>query len=145
MKECPNIDSLTTIGAALDWDVDNHLRHLISCQHCAEQLRLLQSTHHSFAIEETVSDDVVAKIAHLMSAEAAHEKARSQRVQKLGFGIEALLAGFTAVAIANGGGVGLSESVSLMIFALAGSAVLAYRVFASSQSSASRSSGPSIQ
>ena len=145
MNQCPNIDSLATLCAALDWNADNQLRHLVSCEHCLEQLRLLEATHRSFAISEEVGDDVVAKITHLISAEAAHEKARSQRAQKLGFGIEALLAGLTAVTIANGGGVGLSESVSATIFALAGSSVLAYRVFASSQSSASRSSGPSIQ
>ena len=145
MKECPTADALTSIGAALDWDVDAGLRHVINCDDCGQQLRVLQLTHESMTKSEEVGADVVAKISHLITAEAAHERARDARKQNLGKAIEALLAGITAVAIGNGGGGGLSSGVSVAVFAMAATAVLAYRVLFSSQATASRSSAPSIQ
>jgi hypothetical protein len=145
MKQCPGTDALASIGAALDWNTAEGLRHLISCDKCSAQLRTMQMTHAAFAKTEVVNDDVVAKITHLISVEATNERERGRRVRNIGWGVEAALAGATALTVANGGSSELSSAVSAIVFALAATGVLAYRVFASSQLNASRSSGASIQ
>ena len=142
---CPSADALTTIAGALDWDVEHGLQHLNTCRACVEQLRTLQVTHQVFEESVAVSDDVVAKITHLISAEAQHEAAREQRRHTFGNVIEAVLAGVTGVVVASGGGVGLSGSVTALVFTAVATAVFAYRVFASSQAVASRNSPASIQ
>lgn len=142
---CPSADALTTIAGALDWDVEHGLQHLNRCSACAEQLRALQFTHDAFNERVAVGDDVVTRITHLISAEARHEKTREQRRHKLGNVIEAGLAGLTGVVAASGGGVGLSGGATAVVFAAVATAVFGYRVFASSQATASRNSPASIQ
>jgi hypothetical protein len=142
---CLGADVLTTIANALDWDVEHGLRHLNTCNICGDQLRALQVTHDAFAESVAVSDDVVAKITHLISAEADHEQARERRRHKLGNIVEALLAGLTGVMVASGGGVGMSGSATALVFAAVATTVFGYRAFASSHASASRNSAASIQ
>jgi hypothetical protein len=143
--KCPSADALATIGGALDWDVDHGLHHLNTCASCAEQLRALQITHDAFEASVALSNDVVAKITHLISAEAQHEQTREHRRYKLGNVIEAVLAGLTGVVVASGGGVGLSGTAAALVFAAVATAVFGYRVLASSQANASRNSPASIQ
>jgi hypothetical protein len=142
---CPSADALTTIAGALDWEVERGLHHLNTCSACAEQLRALQFTHDAFGESVAVGDDVVARITHLISAEARHEAAREHRRHTLGNVIEAVLAGATGVVVASGGGVGLSGGATALVFAAVATAVFGYRVFASSQADASRNSPASIQ
>jgi hypothetical protein len=142
---CPGADALATIAGALDWDVQHGLQHLNTCNACAEQLRALQFTHDAFEDSIPLGDDVVARITHLVSVEARHDKTREQRRYKLGNAIEAALAGLTGVVVASGGGVGLSGGATTVVFAAVAAVVFGYRVFASSHASASRSSPASIQ
>ena len=145
MSECPSADALTTIADALDWDVEHGLRHLNTCGACAEQLQALQHTHDAFEETVAVSDDVVAKITHLIAAERVHESSHEQRRNKLGNVIEALLAGLTGVVVVSGGGIGGSGAAVALVFGAVATTVFAYRVFASSHVKASRNSSASIQ
>lgn len=142
---CPGADALATIAAALDWNVEHGLRHLDTCAVCAEQLHALQLTHDAFEERVAVSDDVVARISHLIAAEAQQETRRERQRNKLGNVIEAILAGLTGVVVASSGGVGVARAATVLIFGAVAMSVFAYRVFASSQATASRSSSPSIQ
>lgn len=133
MSQCPSADTLATIAAALDWNTDNGLRHLTTCANCIEQMRLVQSAHAAFDQELPVGDDVVAKISHLISAEAAHERGREQRKAQIGNGIEALLAGLTGVAVVSGGGINMPGGAMAAVFGTVAMVVLGYRAFASSR------------
>jgi hypothetical protein len=135
MSECPSVDALTTIAGALEWNTDAGLRHLATCPNCIEQMRLLQVTHEAFEFREDVGDDVVAKITHLMSTEAAQEGVREQRRNRIGNLIEALLAGLTGVAVVGGGGVNMPGAATVGVFGTVAVIVLAYRAFASSETS----------
>lgn len=147
MNECPGTDALTTIASALEWDVDNGVRHLNSCATCAEQLRALQVTRESYDESIEVSRQDVDGILRKISVAADQERTRDRRKHTVGNFVEAMLAGGTAVTVlsASGSGVSAAALPGALTFAVVAAAVFSYRVFASSQATASASSSPSIQ
>jgi lysozyme family protein len=145
MSECPGTDALTTIASALDWDVENGVRHLSSCPNCAQQLHALQVTYEVYDESENFAAKDVDRIMHKIAGEAEREHVRDRKKQTVANVIEALLAGGTAVTVLNASGSGAAPAASALTFAIVATALFAYRVFASSHAIASRSSSPSIQ
>ena len=145
MTECPSTDALTTIADALAWDVDAGLRHLASCSKCAVELDALQTTHVAYEEQQVVAGDVVADITTALSNAARVERARQQQKQSIGNIIEAILAGATALAVASGGGMAITNPGAVAIFAVVASGLFGYRVLTSSHSMDVRNSSPSIQ
>lgn len=147
MSECPGTDALTTIASALDWDVENGMRHLNSCAACAEQLRALQITRESYEESAEIGRQDVDRILRTVSAAADRERMRNRRKHAVGNVIEAMLAGGTAVTVLNasGAGAGADALPATLTFVVVALALLSYRVFASSHATASANSSPSIQ
>ena len=145
MSNCPGTDALTTIAGALEWNVEDGLRHLSTCPDCVQQLRTVQSAHAAYEERAEVPERVVAMINHTLTQAAAQETARGRRAQSIGNLVEAMLAGGTAVAVLNAGGLSASLDVSATIFAMVATSLFGYRVWRSSQATASTSSSPSIQ
>jgi hypothetical protein len=145
MTRCPGTDALTTIASALEWDVEDGMRHLSSCAACAAQLHALQATHEAFEETSEVAGADVDRIMSAIAQQAEQEHTRGRRAQTLGDVIEALLAGATAVTVVSASGAPAPQAINALTFVIVASALFAYRVFFSSQSSASRSSSPSIQ
>jgi hypothetical protein len=145
MTSCPGTDALATIAGALEWDVEQGIKHLSRCETCASNLHALRSVHEAFDVREEVPESVVASIAGAITQSARRERARGKRVQSLGDVIEATLAGFTALAVVNTGGLEVGAAVNASVFAVVATSLFAYRVLRSSHSTAVRSSSPSIQ
>jgi hypothetical protein len=145
MNDCPGTDALTTIASALEWDVEDGLRHLSSCADCAQQLRIVQTTHAAYEEHEVVPDSMVALITKQLAEQAAHETVRGRRAQSLANVVEALLAGGTAVTVLNTGGLSTPIDLSATVFAMVATSLFSYRVWRSNQATASASSAPSIQ
>ena len=145
MTSCPGTDALATIAGALDWDVEQGIKHLSNCESCASNLDALRSVHAGFDVREEVPENVVANIAAAITESARQERARGKRVQSLGDVIEAALAGFTALAVVNTGGLEVGAAVNASVFAVVATSLFAYRVLRSNHSTAARSSSPSIQ
>ena len=51
MNRCLDGDTLVSLGAALDWDIDEGLRHAVDCQSCQQQLRQLSELHRDLTEE----------------------------------------------------------------------------------------------
>lgn len=145
MTHCPGTDALATIAGALEWDVEQGIKHLSSCESCASNLHALRSVHDTFDVREEVPESVVAGIRAAISASAQQESARGKRVQSFGDVIEAALAGLTALAVVNTGGLDVGSTVNASVFVVVATSLFAYRVMRSNHSTAVRSSSPSIQ
>ena len=145
MNHCPGTDALTTIAGALEWDVEQGIAHLGSCASCGGQLRALRDVRTAYAAEERLPDVVTQKITAALAEAAALERTRRKRSQNLGDVVEALLAGGTALAILNTGGMDVPAVLSAAVFAVVATSLFSYRVIRSSHSTAVRSSSPSIQ
>lgn len=67
MNRCLDEDTLVSLGAALDWDTDEGLRHVVDCQSCQQQLRQLSELHRDLTEEMKprpgFTDDVIRSIA----------------------------------------------------------------------------------
>ncbi|MCH7475723.1 MAG: hypothetical protein IIA27_13775 [Gemmatimonadetes bacterium] len=66
MNRCLDEDTLVSLGAALDWDPDEGLRHVVDCQSCQQQLRQLSQLHRDLTEEMKprlgFTDDVIRSI-----------------------------------------------------------------------------------
>ncbi len=66
MSRCLDMDSLVTIGAALDWKAEEALHHLMECENCQVQLRQLTALHDALAEKAEpapgFSDEVVGTL-----------------------------------------------------------------------------------
>ena len=51
MNRCLDEDTLVSLGAALDWDTDEGLRHVVECRSCRQQLRQLSELHRDLTEE----------------------------------------------------------------------------------------------
>jgi hypothetical protein len=95
MKSCLDLDTLTSVGQALDWDVVQ-LDHVHGCDECRAQLEVLKTTRALLTEEESVrpgfADGVMAAIAH----RTHHE----QRAKAWIAWLNPALAGMTAVVVA---------------------------------------------
>ncbi|HEY0305854.1 MAG TPA: hypothetical protein VGC44_12860 [Longimicrobiales bacterium] len=145
MTNCPGADALATIAGALEWDVEQGIKHLSSCEVCGEQLRALRAVRVAYDVREDVPASVVARIGDAIGAAAARERTRGKRTQSLGDIIEAVLAGLTALTLLSTGGMDVPVAVGAGVFGLVATSLFAYRVTRSSHATAVRSSSGSIQ
>jgi hypothetical protein len=136
MTNCPGTDALATIAGALEWDVEQGLKHLSSCEACSEELRALRDVRVAYDEREAVPESVVSRIGSAIDAVAARERARGQRVHNLGDLVEAALAGLTAVTLLSTGGVDVPLLMRAGVFALVATSLFAYRTIRSSHSTA---------
>jgi glycerol dehydrogenase-like iron-containing ADH family enzyme len=128
MSKCPGTDALTTIASALEWDVEQGLRHVNTCPECAEQLRALQLTHQAYEEGEEVSPVEVNSIVAALADARAAEHVRNRRTSRIGDVVEALLAGGTAVTVLNATGTAAPTSVAVATFGVVAMGLLGYRV-----------------
>jgi predicted anti-sigma-YlaC factor YlaD len=90
---CPDTDSLITIGAAIEWRIDEFLDHLRDCSDCRENLRNLSVVQ--VALSE-VSQPHPATLSRAM-ADVTTADARIERFWKtISLSLTPLFAGFTA-------------------------------------------------
>ena len=136
MSNCPGTDALATIAGALEWEVDEGLKHLTSCTACGEQLRALRDVHSAYEAHEPVPESVLARVNAVIADEAAGERAKHRKVQNLGDLVEAILAGVTALAVVNTGGINVPAALSAAVFAVVATSLFAYRTIRSSHSTA---------
>ena len=145
MNSCPGTDALATIAGALEWDVETGIRHLSSCESCAHQLGVLRDVRLAYEIDAPLPAGMERRITSALHEAAFREEKRTRRAQGIGDLIEAILAGATALAVVNTGGVDVSAAVSAGVFAVVATSLFAYRVIRSTHATAVRSSSPSIQ
>jgi anti-sigma factor RsiW len=62
MTDCLDSDILTAVGQALDWDVDEPLDHLGTCQSCRATLATLAATRNTLARQVAVDPKLVDRI-----------------------------------------------------------------------------------
>lgn len=127
MKRCPGTDALTTIASALEWDVEDGVRHLNTCPECAQQLRALQLTYLSYEESAEVSPAETNSIMHAIAEAGKRERAVTRRKGAIGDFVEALLAGGTAVTVLNGFGGGVPSNALVLTFAIVATALFGYR------------------
>ena len=145
MTNCPGTDALATIAGALEWDVEQGIKHLSTCETCARNLHALRSVHDTYDVREEVPETVLTRISATITESAQQERARGKRVQSLGDVIEAALAGLTALVVVNTGGLEVGAAANASVFAVVATSLFAYRVLRSNHATAVRSSSPSIQ
>ncbi len=73
MTDCLDSDTLTAVGQALDWDVDEPLDHLGACASCRASLATLAATRHALAKEELVAPELVDRIMTQLPVHQAEE------------------------------------------------------------------------
>ena len=95
MKLCLDLDTLTSLGQALDWDVAQ-LDHVHGCDECRAQLEALKTARALLTDEEPVRPD----FADGVMAAIARRANREQPVKAWIAWINPVLAGMTAVAVA---------------------------------------------
>jgi hypothetical protein len=99
MNTCLSTDAILAVGAALEWDVPNGLRHLENCEECRAQLEALRLTRAGFTDSEPVDATVVQRISAAVSSLAREERANAERRARWVMPVEGLLGGVTALII----------------------------------------------
>lgn len=94
MKRCLDVDRLVTLGAAVDWKVEELLEHLLACSDCREQLGRLATVHDTLNTEEPAPPELVAAVISDMSFRQAR---RASIGRSLTRSLTALLAGMTTL------------------------------------------------
>jgi predicted anti-sigma-YlaC factor YlaD len=136
MSDCPGTDALATIAGALEWDVDEGVKHLTSCDACREQLRALRDVYVAYEASESVPEHVLARVGSAVAHEAARERSRGRKVENVGDVIEAILAGATAMAVLQTGGLDVPAALRIVVFGVVATSLFAYRTIRSSHSTA---------
>ena len=99
MTDCLDNDTLTAVGQALGWDVDERLDHLGACQSCRATLATLAATRHALAKEEVVAPELVDRIMTALPVNQA-EETRSARMWNPVVVLNAGLVMITTMAVA---------------------------------------------
>ena len=99
MTDCLDSDTLAAVGQALDWDVDEPLDHLCTCQSCRVSLATLAATRHALAEEELVARELVDRIMTQLPVDQA-EKPGSARTWKPVMVLNAGMVMITTMAVA---------------------------------------------
>lgn len=115
MSECPDTDAITTIGSALNWNVQEELRHLQTCDDCRDRIDVLQATHAAFSAVEAIGDAVLARIPAALGAEARSERTRIRTTRRRAAVVEALLAGAAAPIALITSGVTIGSAAAGML------------------------------
>lgn len=114
MTICIDLDDLVSLGAALDWDVEQQLVHITSCETCKTRMRELQTLH------EIMSEDIEPRagfardVVDILPMKKRSKSAVGGRVVTL---INALLASatsFFAAALVSSGVPGFSVDLPML-------------------------------
>ena len=73
MKSCLNEDTLLSIGRALEWDLEEGLRHLHGCDRCGDTLADLRNLDRLLDRREAVDPELTARVMTALEAEMAAE------------------------------------------------------------------------
>jgi predicted anti-sigma-YlaC factor YlaD len=108
MRGCLDRDALVTLGAALDWEIEERLRHLAECESCRAELKRLATVHSVLGEELQPAPGFADRVLHALRVEPGARPARSRLPRLAGVlnPVLAALTSFFAVAfVATGQGV----------------------------------------
>ncbi len=108
MSSCLDSDTLASIGQALEWDIEEPLRHLLECDTCRESVAILAGAQRVLAQEAPADPALVDRIMNTMTepvAAATGQPRTATAVWLLNGGMAALtvLAVVGAAALQTGG------------------------------------------
>ena len=104
MSSCLDSDTLASIGQALEWDIEEPLRHLLECDTCRESVAILAGAQRVLAQEAPADPALVDRIMNTMTEPVAAATGQPRAA--------------TAVWLLNGG------MAALTVLAVAGAATL---------------------
>lgn len=93
-SECPGIDALVRLGAALDWQMNGILDHVSGCALCREELSELAAVHAALSAEQRPRPGLVDEV---MRELARAERPGASIRRGLAAALTPLLAGVTAL------------------------------------------------
>ena len=67
MSRCLDTDTLATVGQALEWDIDEPLRHLLECEACRVSVAALAGVQQALAQEAPADQELVQRIMNTMA------------------------------------------------------------------------------
>lgn len=115
MTRCLDTDTLATVGAALEWDVEAGARHLLGCASCQDTLRQLASAHAALAEEVPPRAGFIEDVMRALPVDEPEPVATGWKVADL---VNPALAAVTALAvIVAGAGDALSAPAVPMVAA----------------------------
>src|SRR5574341_153275 len=119
MSECPDTDTMVTIGEALNWRIADGIQHLQSCVDCRARIEALGITRARLMETEPVADPAAAKISALLHAELRREQICAQAGRRWAKLIEPFMAGISAVVIMGSSGIAIRSMLTVAVsFAL---------------------------
>lgn len=131
MSQCLETDALLTVGDALDWKVEDGLRHLQDCETCRAELEALRIAHAGLADVEPVGADAIRAVTDAVHAAAARERTQMHARARLLQWVEPVLAGVTALVIVSSSRVPIDGfGAAVLAFALGIALLLAGRSLA---------------
>ncbi len=126
MNRCLDGDTLVSLGAALDWDTDEGLRHVVDCQSCQHQLRQLAELHRDLTEEIKPRPGFTDDVMRSIGARRTNQSEVASRVTLLGLlnPLMASVAVFFAIAYTSAGDPQAQlEFLPAILVSLAGGAV----------------------
>ena len=126
MNRCLDGDTLVSLSAALDWDTDEGLRHVVDCPSCRQQLHQLSELYRDLTEEMNprpgFTDDVIRSIG--MHPNRQSEVANRMTALGLLNPLLASMAVFFATAYASAGDPQMQlDLLPAILVSLAGGAV----------------------
>ena len=105
MNRCLDEDALVSLGAALGWDTDEGLGHVVDCQSCQLQLRQLSKLHRNLTEDLKPRSGFTDEVIRSIGVHRNRQPDVTNRLSLLGM-LNALLASvavFVAIAYASAG------------------------------------------
>jgi hypothetical protein len=104
-SECLDADAILALGHALDWKVEEGLRHLRTCGDCRAQLETLQRTHEELTASTPVDPKTLQRISAALQEASRVESDRAPGRARLQLAAEACVAGIAALLVLVSNGV----------------------------------------
>ncbi len=126
MNRCLDGDTLVSLGAALDWDTDEGLRHVVDCQSCKQQLRQLAELHRHLTEEIKPRPDFTDEVIESIGVHRDRQPEVGNRMTLWGLlnPLMASVAVFFAIAYTSAGDPQAQlEFLPAILVSLAGGAV----------------------
>jgi hypothetical protein len=104
-SECLDADAILALGHALDWKVEEGLRHLRSCGDCHAQLQILQRTREELLASTPVDLKTLQRISAALQEASRVESDHARGRARLQLAAEACAAGIVALLVLVSNGV----------------------------------------